>query len=51
MVLTADSAFPLALLFPGLMVLCSKSQSFANFWNSTEVNCELLSLMRRSGQL
>ena len=49
-VFTADSTFPFALLFPGLLVLCSKSHSLANLANSDEVNCGPLSLIRRSGQ-
>ena len=33
-VFTADSTFPFALLFAGLLVLCSKSHTLANLVNS-----------------
>ena len=37
-VFTADSTLPLALLFPGELVLCSKCQSFVNLRNSDNMN-------------
>ena len=48
-VLTADSAWPFACWWPGLLVLCSEPLSLPNWVNSEEVNCGPLSEITTSG--
>ena len=47
---TADSSLLFALLFPGELVLCSKSQSFANFRNSDDAAVEVVLVTRTISQ-